>query len=251
MNKIVLTIALGAFAATSFAQTNALNKYFSQYQEDERFTKVHVTQKAFELLHHIDVEGKEEQEFKELMQSFTALDVLASEDMPNATQAFNSALKEVGDEFEELMSVDEKDGSFRFFIDETKGVVHEFLLIGKDKKEFILLSITGHMELSKISKFASMAHNTGMKHVAKMPEDVGEIKVRPNPIPEGGNISLTLPESFDDCDITVYNMNGAKVLNAGGVKNNASIGTSALPAGYYVMHLQKDGTTVKKKFLVK
>lgn len=251
MKKIALTLVLGGFVASSFAQTNALGKYFSQYQDDDRFTRVHVSQKAFELLNYIEVDGKEAQDAKKLMESFESLNVLVAQEMTDADKHYKNALKTIGTEFEELISVDEKESHFRFLIDEKDGVVYELLMIGTEKNEFILASITGKMALSQLSKFASMHSTTGMKHMQKMPADMDEVKVVPNPVPAGAQAEIQIPTSMENANITIYDMQGQVAKSFVNVKDLARIEASELSSGYYIVHMEKDGVTIKNKFLVK
>ena len=165
-----MLVALVAFGGSAFSQ-NAIDKYFNYLDGDTTLTKVTINSKMFELFAYIDAESDEEKEFKEMVSNLDNLKVLMKEDAPDGEELFNEAIKKPGKEFELLMDIDRAGERFNFFIKETNGIVAELLMIGNTDDEFIILSLTGEIDLAQLSKLSKQLNIGSMKHLEKLDED--------------------------------------------------------------------------------
>lgn len=148
-----------------FAQTsniNAIDAYFSQYVEDERFSIVYVSARLFELMKSVDVpelrsEGEDDK--NDLLKHFEGLQglrVLRTDETPE--QFYAEAKGKIDTKlYEPLMTVRSKDGKNTEFMVKTyrdSDKVQELLLLSGSPEEFVLLSFIGNLDLEDISKFA-------------------------------------------------------------------------------------------------
>ena len=62
MKKLAILFVALILGVNTYAQDNAVTKYFSKYQSDTSFTKVSVTSKMFSLFTELDVEEEAEKE---------------------------------------------------------------------------------------------------------------------------------------------------------------------------------------------
>ncbi len=162
--------ALVAFGGSAFSQ-NAIDKYFNYLDGDTSLTKVTINSKMFELFTYMEAESDEEKEFKEMVSNLESLKVFIKEDATDAEKLFDEAIKKPGKEFEVLMEVDQDKEHFYFYIKETDGIVDELLMIGNSDGEFIVLSLTGKIDLAQLSKLSKQMNIGSMKHLEKLDED--------------------------------------------------------------------------------
>ena len=168
MKKVVVVVfALFGF---SLSAQDAIDKYFSDLESDTALTKVTVSGKMFELFQHMEAETEEEKEFIEAVSKLNSMRVLVKENAPDGKSLFNSANSKVGKEFETLLTVDREGERFNFLIKEKNGVISEFLMIGlggtqKEDFKFIVISITGEIDLAQISKLSRAMNVKELEHL--------------------------------------------------------------------------------------
>ncbi len=160
--KNFLTISLLTLSLTTAlsAQDNAIDKHFSQYVEDERFSVVYISPKMFQMLGNIeinelDLEGDEDAVvLKDIAKDIKSLRILSTETTPDKFyKEFKSKINT--SEYEVLMTVKEKDGgNLEFLAKGSNGeTIDELLLLSYDD-EFVLISFIGKISLNKVSKLA-------------------------------------------------------------------------------------------------
>jgi hypothetical protein len=76
----------------------------------------------------------------------------------------------VGKEYELLMSVDEKDEKIRFFIMESGDVIKELLMIVGGNGNLFLMSISGDIDLAKMSSLSKTMNIGGMNYLENIDE---------------------------------------------------------------------------------
>lgn len=160
--KPFLTVLFLALAVTTTlsAQDNAIDKYFSQYVEDDRFSVVYISPKLFQMIGNIeinelDLEGNEDDVvLKDISKDIKSLRILSTETTPEKFyKEFKAKINT--SEYEVLMTVKEKNGdNLEFLAKGSNGeTIDELLLLSYDE-EFVLISFIGKISLSKVSKLA-------------------------------------------------------------------------------------------------
>jgi|APTNR8051073442_1049403.scaffolds.fasta_scaffold00768_19 hypothetical protein len=159
-NFLTVILITTGLSATLAAQDNAIDKYFSQYVEDERFSVVYISPKMFQMLGNIeinelDLEGDEDAVvLKDIAKDIKSLRILTTETTPDKFyKEFKSKINT--SEYEVLMTIKEKDGdNLEFLAKGSNGeTIDELLLLSYDD-EFVLISFIGKISLSKVSRLA-------------------------------------------------------------------------------------------------
>lgn len=250
MKKAILIQLASIMSVGAIAQGNAIDKYFSDYKEDGDVAKVHVTRKAFELMDYVETNDEETKLAKDLILSFDEMNMIMSEEKENGKEIYERSIDRLGSEFEELMQMEEHGGKLTFFVDEENGTVRELLLVAFEKDGYAIMSITGEIDIKKLTKAASLKSMGTIPYVQKLPEEIDGVEVVPNAVKIGSNAKVKLPESMGNSNVTVYDMQGRIALKQNNLRDNSMLTTSKLGAGAYVMHVVRDGVVVRKKFTV-
>lgn len=158
----LLFIAVSCFSVAASAQANAIDKYFSQYVNDENFTVVYISPKLFQMIDKLNVKGINDQEDKAILdiaKDLRGLRILTTDVTP--LKYYKEAKAKINtNEYEVLMTVRDKDGeNVEFYVKEapgSNGTVFEefFLMAGGDDEDFALISFIGKIDLEKITKLA-------------------------------------------------------------------------------------------------
>lgn len=169
--KITLLLTLLLLTSGSvMAQSSAIDRYYEQYREDDRFTRISVSSKMFDLFTNFDREDPAEQEVVETISKLRGLKMLVGEDIDNAKTMYLDVMKRPLVEMEELMTVEEKDSKLNFFISETDGRISELLLVSYGNRSVMMMSLVGDIDLKQISRLSQKMDIEGFEHL----KNVGE-----------------------------------------------------------------------------
>lgn len=174
MKKLMTGVAMMVVGSLSaWAQGDAISKFFNKYQDDETFTQVTISSKMFSLFTNMDVKNDEDKAVLSAISKLKGLRVLAKEEARNSRELYKEALSLVPTkEYEELMSVRDKDKDMKFFIKEGKpGIISELVMVAGGNEEFMVLSLFGEIDLKEISKIGSKMNIDGLQHLKKMNKD--------------------------------------------------------------------------------
>jgi hypothetical protein len=164
--KNVFILSLLFFLALPFVgwaqenSTNAIDKYFRQYVDDERFTVVYISPKLFELLdkleiEEMDMEDEEAKAFMEVTSDLRGLRILTTDE--NGQELYREAKAKINtSEYEVLMTVrDKKEQNVDFLVKEDGDIITELLLlVGGEDDDFALISFVGKIDLDKVVNLA-------------------------------------------------------------------------------------------------
>ncbi len=173
--KIVIGFMLAMLPLFTFSQS-----VFDKFEEMDDVSVVNVNKRAFDLLKKVSVSGesKEAQEYIDMVGNLDNLRVLATENASIAAKMkmeVNKYLK--SSKLSELMRVKDKEGNVKIYIKEGKDADHVselFMFIegmsasmgGDDRKpEAVIVSITGNIDLNKISELTNQMDIPGGKHL--------------------------------------------------------------------------------------
>lgn len=166
--NLVLALLLG-IVGMSFGQADAIEKYFSQYQDDENFTVVYISPKMFSMVSKIAPDDMD-QDIKEVIKDLKGLRILTTE--YNTEAFYKEAKSKINTkEYEVLMTVRDEGTNVEFLVKDTGDIINELLLlVGGD--EFVMMSFVGNIDLNKIAKLANSIDIDGMEHL----ENLGDKK---------------------------------------------------------------------------
>lgn len=166
MKKITSFLLALFFAVASYGQSDAIDKFFSQYQENEDFTMVFVSPKMFQMAAKA-TQDMEDPELKELINGIKGLKILTTN--VNAGKYYTEAIKKIPTgEYETLVTVRDKGENVKFLTKGSGDIVNELLLLVGGKDEFVLMSFVGKIDINKISKLAKKFNVDGLEHLEKI-----------------------------------------------------------------------------------
>ena len=246
MKKLISISVLFIFAFNLFGQ-NIIDRHFEYLVDSDESTVIHVAGLTFQLASNF---VPEEDDTGEFLQSIESFDLVAMDDQANPRGLYNTALGHIGDDYEELMNIKDKEGNFSLFIDEEEGIVYEIVGTGASDDDFVIFSLLGKMRLDQVGELINKIDDQGIKVLKDLDiKSIEDVKVYPNPVTASGDLSIEVPSDMIGANATIYDASGATVrtfvINQGTQKIKMDI-----DPGYHVISLDKDGTTIKKKVLV-
>lgn len=168
MRKFIAVVGLMIIAGSVFAQ-DAISKFFTKYQSDESFSQVTVSSKMFGLFTNMEADTPEDKEVLDAISKLKGLRILAKEDARNARALYKEAFGLIpAKEYEELMSVRDKDKDMKFLIKENGGKISELLMVMGGNESFMVMSLFGEIDLKQISRIGKKMNVSGLEHLDKM-----------------------------------------------------------------------------------
>ena len=173
MKKLALLFIAVILGANTYAQDNAVTKYFSKYQSDTSFTKVSVTSKMFSLFTELDVEEEAEKEVLDAISKLKGIKALISDNPSDAAGMYRDAVAKVTKDssYEELMSVEDAEENVMFMIRDNKNIINELFMIVGGNKRFMVMSLYGEIDLKQIGKLSKVMNMKGMHHLKALNPD--------------------------------------------------------------------------------
>ena len=170
MKKTVAIVILMVTLTAANGQ-DVISKFFTKYQNDESFTNVNISSKMFGLFTEMDAQTPEDKEVLEAISKLKGLKILAKENARNSRELYKEALGLIPKNFEELMSVRDKDKDMKFMIDENGGKISEMLMVVGGNEEFMIMSIFGEIDLKQISRIGTKMNIKGLENLHNMEKD--------------------------------------------------------------------------------
>ncbi|MBK8506554.1 MAG: DUF4252 domain-containing protein [Saprospiraceae bacterium] len=167
--NLIIAFAL-VLMGTSLNAQSALDQFFSQHQDDPAFTVVNISPKMFQMLAHIDVEEEDGQEVVELIKGITSLRILVKEE-GDGTKLYDDAFSKISKNgFEELLTVRDGGENVRFMVKEGKSpeIINQLVLLVGGANDFVLMDLTGAINLKTIGKLSKSIDVPGVKHLEKL-----------------------------------------------------------------------------------
>ena len=139
---------------------NAIDRYFTKYVDDERFSVVYISGRLFNMLGSLDKETvhldtqEDADALMRIAKNLEGLRILTADQDAQGLYAEAKSKIELS-VYEPLMTIRNKDGSnIELLVRETKGKIKELLMLGGGE-EFFLLSFIGDLDLTDISHLAN------------------------------------------------------------------------------------------------
>jgi len=170
MKRILIPILLIAFSLAGNAQNTAIDQLFDRYADKDGFTTVSISKAMFNLFAS---EQESKDEFNKAVKGLESIRILAPDSaiqaqMKGKLNFYNEISKSLPlSQYEELMSVKEKDQVFKMLIRKNGNMITEFLMIGGGKDN-LLICITGNIDLKSISKLSKAMDIEGMENIDKV-----------------------------------------------------------------------------------
>jgi hypothetical protein len=167
MKKLIVALTLIVYSSIVYGQNSAVDQLFAKYADKDGFTTVSISKGMFNLFAK---EDESKGEFNKAVKGLESIRILT----PDSTIHKGSLnfYKEICKglpitQYEELMTVKEKDQVFKMLIRKKGSVITEFLMIGGGNNN-ILICITGNIDLKSISKLSKAMNIEGMENIDKV-----------------------------------------------------------------------------------
>jgi hypothetical protein len=171
MKKIVaVAVVMMVAAGGAFAQ-DAITKFFNKYQNDESFNQVNISSKMFGLITNMDVETQDDKDIVEAISKLKGLKILAKEDARDARELYKEAFAMIPKDYEELMTVRDKDKDMKFMIRESGGKISELLMVMGGNEEFMVMSLFGEIDLKQVSRIGKRMDVKGLENLHRINGD--------------------------------------------------------------------------------
>ncbi len=229
---------------------NIIDKHFYEIQEKENATSIYVSSKMFDIAKHIKTDGELEEirQFVSTIESFT---LIVADDLEDPMQTYKEGVKKVRRTHEELLRISDKTDKVTFYIDEDDGIVTELVGLIVSDNEFIVMSLYGSMDLEKVGEMTEKISSNGIEQFDKIKmTGVLEMKAYPNPVSQGEELSIRVPETMTDGAGKVYDQNGGVVKSFQLSGTEHELSTDGMSSGYYFIELSKDNVVMKHKVLI-
>lgn len=169
MKKLMIIVIMLAVSVGTFAQGDAISKFFNKYSADESFTQVTISSKMFGLFTKLEADAPEDKEVLDAISKLKGLRILAKEDEGKARALYKEAFSLIPiKDYEELMSVRDKDKDMKFLIKEKDGKISELLMIVGGTKEFMVMSLFGEIDLKQVSRIGKRMNVSGLENLEKL-----------------------------------------------------------------------------------
>ncbi|MFC2128382.1 DUF4252 domain-containing protein [Bacteroidota bacterium] len=176
MKKLMLNFILLLTPFMMMAQNTAVDKLMKKYSEKDGYVSVTITKHMFSLFAGIDIdididvdiedEGGEAEDLIKVFQALDGIKILSTELHEEGVNFYEEIMKELPvDDYEELMVVHEKGQDTKFLIKKKNEKIKELLMIVGGNKTNALVSITGDIDLKRISK---LSHSLGIESLENM-----------------------------------------------------------------------------------
>lgn len=173
MKKLVLLLAIAILPFTNYAQ----NSIFDKFEDMDEVTTVVVTKEAFRMLAKFNIEGDEGEDYVDMIKGLTSLKVFTTDNANIATDMGDVVSKYLkSTKLTELMRVKDKDANVKVYVRQGKDEDHvsELLMFVSDlgnvnvrgtNQEAVILSLTGDIDLNKISQLTESHIPNSGKHL--------------------------------------------------------------------------------------
>lgn len=170
------TITLLSFllaAHIGVSQSQAVLDFHEKFRDNGKYMSVRIDGGLLKLFSNIETNDEEAQDLMDAMEKIEAIDIHAinREDDGFKESDLNKFKKEVKKEnYDELMIVRDGDTKLDFLIKEKRGKISDLLLLIDEEDEFVIVNISGEIDLNTIAKITDNLDIKGGKHMKKLEE---------------------------------------------------------------------------------
>ena len=167
MKYIIIFLSAFLISNRVSAQEDAITKYFQKYTQDDRFENVYISKQMLSLFGGSEG-NKEDQQLLNILSGLNGLRILTCESA-TSKQLYDEAGTTMANKgFDNLMTIKDGNEGLTFLTKNGPSGITELLLMSYDGNDFLLLSITGKIDLQKISGLTKGLHLNGMENLQQL-----------------------------------------------------------------------------------
>jgi len=173
MKTYIILFSLLLLGKTGFGQSQAVMEFHDKYKDNGKYLSVRIDGGILNMLSGIKTNDEEAQEMLNAMSKIDAINVHSidrdeDEFAESDIEKFKKNVQK--DKYDELMIVRDGDTYVDFLIKEKKGKISDLLLVVDEPDEFIIVSISGEIDLKTIAEIADNLDLKGSHHMEKLEE---------------------------------------------------------------------------------
>ncbi|MBV7529967.1 DUF4252 domain-containing protein [Chitinophaga sp. sic0106] len=168
MKRSLLLIITVLLSCQLFAQqgSSVIERFFQRYENDRSFTVITITPKMFSMFGKFDANDPDAKTFMRVVQKLKGLRILSKETTKDGQRLYREAAAYLGSDFEELMTIRDKESDLKFLVKENaKGNINELVMLVGGTSQFLAMSLVGDIDLNEISQIASNIDIQGMDNL--------------------------------------------------------------------------------------
>lgn len=163
---LIIPLLLFAFIIKAQAQDDAIQRFFSKYMDDDRFSRVYISPKMMQMaggfLKSNAGTDQDSEDLGLLIQKVKGIRILSSEEIDGMAFYKEAMSTLTRNKYEDLMIVEDKGSSLKFMVREEGGLVKELMMISGEKDDFTLLSMLGNFTYEDLNLLAEKTDMPGM-----------------------------------------------------------------------------------------
>lgn len=168
MKKLMVGVVM-MMSVMANAQSDAIVKFFSKYQNDESFSQVTISGKMFSMMANLDGNTPEEKTMISAISKIKGLKILKKDDTRISRELYKEAMAMIpSGEFEELMTIRDKDKDMKFFTKESGGKISELVMVMGGNDQFLVLTLFGEIDLKEMGKIGRSVNIDGLQNLDKL-----------------------------------------------------------------------------------
>lgn len=254
-----LFIALGLVLSLNVSAQNVVEKYFNNHLDNPDATVVQVSGKMFQYISKVvpeDIADEEDmpvEDAKEMLDNITSFTLVKVDDIANPVAEYRSGMRALGEEYEELVRVADKENKVSILVHEENDVIYEIVGLVATENEFVAASLTGTLKLDQIQNIISKMEDAEMTSVLRNKEvNLDKMKVYPNPVngSDASSVTVEVPENLVGGELIMYDLDGKVIHKTKADQSVVTLTPDYLANGNYIIEVAKSGVSMKKKLIV-
>jgi hypothetical protein len=117
----------------------------------------------------LDSDKPEDKALFTAISKIKGLKILSKSETRNSRDLYKEAMAMIPtNDFEELMTIRDKDKDMRFFTKESGGKISELVMVMAGNEEFVLMTLFGEIDLKEMSKIGRAVNIDGLNNLEKI-----------------------------------------------------------------------------------
>ena len=157
-----------------YAQTNAINDFQDKYHNSGKYFSLRIEGGLLRAIGSLDTDDPDTDEVLNLLKGITAIDIhsICKSETHFSGSDYNDMMRKIkNDKFEDLMVVNDSDSRINFMIRESRGRVSDLVMLVNDSDEFLVMNITGDIDLHSLARLSKKMDFKGCENLEKLKDE--------------------------------------------------------------------------------
>jgi hypothetical protein len=174
MKKILFSLVCLLTAGILHAQSNAIGDFENRYHSSGKYFSIRIEGGILKLLADLETDDQDTKDFIHLINGINSIDIhsICKSETHFDDSEFRELLGRVKSEkYEDLMVVKDHDSNINFLIKENKGRVSDLVMLVNNLDEFLVMNITGDIDMHSIAKLSEKVNCRGCENLEKLKDE--------------------------------------------------------------------------------